>query len=222
MDPILELVMTDTGHPTTASWRDRPTWVFDLGPYGRAAYEWRRQMAPSSLEPLEKLRAELQLIDRTVADHVRSGVQEWLQARRDPGIVLVDPPAELIVAESDQVPAATRAIEIRPCLELVFQPAPNAPGAPTDDGIMPTLPQRDLLMTETWELRPDLDDLRQAAAELAQAIDERHSTDRLTLLDACRNCLTEPTALFPTEIRVATQSLRQHLGRPIDLYLVFD
>jgi hypothetical protein len=162
------------------------------------------------------------MIDQTVADQVRVEVQEWLQARQDPDLEIPGLPPEFAAPASEQVPAATRAIEIRPCLELVFQPAPTAPSGPMDDGTWPTQNQRDLLATDTWETRPLLADLHLAAAELAEAIDE-HDDDRLRLLEMCpNNWLVEPVALFPTEVRVGTQALQRHLHRPVDLYRIFN
>jgi hypothetical protein len=108
-------------------------------------------------------------------------------------------------------------------LDLVFQPTITSPGGPMDDGTMPTRRQRDLLLTESWEYRPYVEDLLLAASEMAETINELGTTERWTLLDAClHNPLVEPTALFPTEVRVGAQSLHRLLGYPIDLYLVFN
>lgn len=211
---ILEVIVPDGEPRIPPSLWDRPTWVMDLGIYGRAAYEWRRALAPMTIDLLDDPVTMLRLIDQTVSDRVRRVVQAWLRDRHEPGVTVETLPQEFAEDEADQIVAATRAAEIRPCLELVYLPAPAAPGDLVE-GTKPSPLQVDLLATTTWETRLTLDDLRWAARDLAEALSEG-KPEALTGNDHHR--LTTPTALFPTEVRVAEQRLSHLLGRPVDLY----
>ena len=217
--PILEVVVPDGEPRIPRSLWDRPGWVLELGSYGRAAYEWRRALAPMSLDLLDDPVSMFRLIDQTVSDRVRWVVQDWLAVRDDPTTMVEDLPQEFAEAEADQIVAATRAAEIRPCLELVYLPAPAAPGDLVD-GTKLTVAQVELLTTTSWETRPLLEDLRLAARELGDRLADGDHPEMFARADLLP--LTDPTAMFPTEVRVATQLLAARLGRPVDLYQMFN
>jgi hypothetical protein len=217
--------------PIPAGTGERPAWVAGLGLYGRAAYEWRRALDPAGLRLMEDPATVLQEIDETVSDLVRHTVQAWLRARPDPSSTEVAGlPPTLAVDDRDQVLTATQAAEIRPCLELVYRPAPEAPGGPASEAsqVSASRGQAELLATKTWETRPTMTDLRQAATDLAETIAEEEKQGQAipsaeVLIAASPHCwLTEPTALLPTEVRVGTRALTERLGRPVDLYLLFE
>jgi hypothetical protein len=192
--------------------------VTELGIYGRAAYEWHRALAPVTLDQTNDPVTMFRSIDQTVSDMVLRTVQAWLRANNDPGTVVASLPQAFAENEPDQILAATRAAEIGPCLELVYQPTQPAPGD-LIDGVKPSRLQVELLTTITWETRPSLEDLRLAARDLGEALIEGDSPEMLTGND--HPPLTTPTSLFPTELRVANQHLSTILGRPVDLYLLF-
>jgi hypothetical protein len=198
--------------------------VVRLGIYGRAAFEWRRATTVVDPTTLDRARSELQALDREVADRVRSAVQEVMDPDVDPSGMddWGDLPVEVPVAGPEDLVAVTVALELTPCLARVFQPAPMA-GAPFDNGRWPTQQHRLLLDSTSWLDRPGLDQLRDDAAALATAIRER-GEDPLALADEglVPATMAEPTALLPTELRVAHQTLRHHLHRPVDLYLLFN
>ncbi len=218
-EAVLEVIVPDGEPRIPGSLWERPPWVAELGIYGRAAYEWRQAVDPMSLDLMDDPVTLFRMVDHTVSDRVRRGVQVWLRARDDQDLIVADLPEEFAGTEDDQVMAATRAIEIAACLELVFLPTPEAPGDLVGE-VKPSALQVDLLTTSTWETRPDLDDLRMVAVGLADALLEGVPPEKLT-----RNefpPLTTPTSLFPTELRVATRALNQRLGRTEDLYLLFN
>ena len=217
-EAALEVIVPEGEPRIPASLWERPSWVMELGIYGRAAYEWRRAVDVMSLDLMDDPVTLFRMVDQTVSDRVRRSVQEWLRHREDPSVAVGDLPSEFAEAEEDQVTAATRAAEIRPCLELVYLPAPAAPGD-LIGGVKPSALQVALLTTSTWELRPTLDDLRLAATDLAEALLAGETAE---ILRHETGLLTTPTALFPTELRVATQTLSQRLGRAEDLYLLFN
>jgi hypothetical protein len=207
---------------------DRPSWVMELGLYGRAAYEWRRaQWLLGTLDEVSDPVAMFRSIDRAVGDTVRQTVQRWLQARTEAtGVEVAGLPAVFAVDEQDQLLGATQAAEIRPCLDLVYQPALPAPGAVMGQ-TRPSRSEAELLATTSWETRPSMGDLRAAAVELAEAILDEEMDGEPWSAEVVRassaHCwLIEPTALFPTEIRVGTQALAARLDRPVDLYLMFN
>jgi hypothetical protein len=203
---------------------DRPEWVLGLGIYGRAAFEWRRRTTVVDPETLVRLRPELEVLDREVADQVRSAVQEVMNPDEDPSEAGAwdDLPVEVPVTSPEDLVAVTAALEITPCRTRVFQPV-STPGAPLGNGARPSPQHRQLLDSTSWLDRPSLDQLRADAAALAIAIKER-GEEPLVLVDEglVPATLVEPTALFPTELRVAHQILRHRLDRPVDLYLLFD
>jgi len=213
---ILEVIVPDGEPRIPPSLWDRPTWVMDLGIYGRAAYEWRRALAPMTIDLLDDPVTMFRLIDQTVSDRVRRVVQTWLRERHQPGVTVETLPQEFAEEEADQIVAATRAAEIGPCLELVYLPAAAAPGDLVE-GTRPSPLQIELLSTTTWETRPTLDDLRRAARDLAETLSEDEPAE-----PTGNRRLTTPTALFPTELRVASGRLSHLMGRPVDLYLLFN
>ncbi|MGF1600106.1 MAG: hypothetical protein ACFCVK_24915 [Acidimicrobiales bacterium] len=218
MEPTMWDVIVPEGEPRVPpSLWDRPDWVMELGIYGRAAYEWRRARAPMSLDLLEDPVTMFRLIDSTVSDQVRRVVQDWIRYRADTSVTVDNLPPEFAETEEDQITAATRAAEIRPCLDLVFLPALPAPGD-LIDGFRPSVLEVELLTTISWEQRPSLGELRMVALDLADELNER---DLLGSVNS-GECLplTCPTALFPTEVRVVNQYLATLLYRPVDLYLI--
>lgn len=217
-EAALEVVVPQGEPRIPASLWDRPPWVSELGIYGRAAYEWRRAVDPMSLDLMDNPVTLFRMVDQTVSDRVRRDVQEWIRHRDDPSVVVGDLAPEFAETEEDQMTAATRATEIRPCLELVFLPAPAAPGDLIGE-VKPSVLQVELLTTSTWEFRPTLDDLRLAATDLAEALLTGQTAGTLR---HHAGQLTTPTALFPTELRVATQAMSKRLGRAEDLYLLFN
>ena len=218
MEPtIWEVNVAEGGPRVPPSLWERPDWVMELGMYGRASYEWRRARAPMTLDLLEDPVTMFRLIDSTVADRVRWVVQDWIRYRGDTSTVIADLPQEFDETEEDQITAATRAAEIRPCLELVFLPTLEAPGD-LIEGFKPSLLEVELLTTTSWEMRPHMEDLRLAARDLAEALLEGDDPEMMTGNEY--KVLTTPTSLFPTELRVANQHLSKLLGEPVDLYLM--
>lgn len=219
MRSAMEVVVPDGEPRIPDSLWARPTWVIELGPYGRAAYEWKRAHVPLSLDLLVDPISTFRLIDQTTADEVRRTVQTWMTADGETEIVN-RMPAEFAEPERDQVLAATRAAEIQPCLELVYLPQPTAPGDLIEDS-RPTSHQMDLLATTTWETRPAIEDLRRAAQNLAELINI-HGLNPDPIQADTPNLLTDPAALFPTELRIATAQLANQLGTTVDLYELFN
>ncbi len=215
----MEVVVPDGEPRIPESLWTRPTWVMELGPYGRASYEWKRAHVLMSLDLLDDPPMMFRLIDQTTADEVRKTVQAWLTADRETAIVN-QLPAEFAETQADQILAASRAAEIRPCLDLVYLPQPAAPGDLIESS-RPSARQVDLLATATWETRPSFEDLRRESQGLAESIN-LHGMNAEMLRAYGRPVLSDPVALFPTELRVAAAQLAKELGTAVDLYDLFN
>ena len=110
--------------------------------------------------------------------------------------------------EDDQISAARRAIEIAPCLEMVFKPLEADPSSRVMGGALLSDQERDLLTTEWWHQRPDLIDLQRVGEELADALEEQVPLPEIRFA---------PTAYFPTELAVIAERTPN-----VDLYALFN
>jgi hypothetical protein len=174
---------------------------------------------------MDALRVELEALDQMVADEVRVTVQEICRAEPDDELYRQWPDLPDDPTSTDGLIQTTLMVEIPACQQQVLQPALTAPGAPFESSTWPSPTQRQLLTTTGLGDRPGLDQLRWAATRLADAI-TLHGDDPGRAIqyddDSMGPVNQDPTGLFPTEIRIVHQELRRRLGRPIDLYLMFN
>ena len=202
----LEIMMSNGEPKVPASLYERPTWVLELGRYGRASYEWRRRVALDQLEMMEDPRGFFSTVEAEVSRQVRADLEAW-QALAD-GEELNQIPAEF--AETNQELAAIRAIELRPCKELVLLPAPESLGAPLLGETSLDPATMTLLEATSYETRPALGDLEELGHRLE---------DQLTSLDLHPAEIDfTPTAFLPTELIV----IQSQVTATTDLYVTFN
>lgn len=195
--------MPDGEPKVPASLYRRPEWVMNLGRYGRASYEWRRRVDLGHLEMIDDPKTYFSMVNTEVTRRVEADLEVWANLADNEEMDLI-PRA---FADRDQELAARRAIELRPCLELVMLPRPE-PVGPLLGGVSLDEATMALLNATSYESRLALADLDELGQDL-----QSHLTDP-DLHPAEIDFV--PTALLPTELVI----VQSHVTT--DLYQIYN